>query len=373
MKRDYYEVLGVDRSADANTLKKAYRKLAQQYHPDRNPDDKQAEERFKEAAEAYEVLSDAERRRLYDQYGHEGLSRGGYGGFSGGMEDIFSNFGDIFDLFTGGGFGGGGGGRGRRGPAPGNDLRYDMHIDFMEAAKGVKKEISIPRPVACNRCHGEGSEPGSSSTTCVMCAGQGRVVSRNGFLTVQTTCPRCNGRGSVISNPCTKCNGAGRVREIDSFEITIPAGVDSGARLRVQGKGEDGERGAAPGDLYIFLHIKDHEFFQRDGADLLCEFPVTFCQAALGDSLKVPTLNGETDLDIPAGTQTGKVFTVRGEGLPLLRGGGRGDLKVQVRVITPTKLTEKARSLLEELAKEEGKNLHHKKGGLFEWLKEAIR
>ncbi len=342
-KRDYYEVLGVPRDADAATIKSAYRKLAIQHHPDRNPDDAQAEELFKEASEAYEVLSDADKRRTYDRLGHEGVRNSGFTGFSG-FDDIFSHFGDIFgDIF---GFGGGGG---ARRPRRGADLRLDLSISFEDAAGGVNKEVAIPRWENCARCNGTGAEPGTEPETCATCGGRGQVVHSQGLFMVRTTCPRCRGGGQIISSVCSACRGEGRIRVEKKVTVKIPAGVDEGTRIRIGGEGESGGQGMA-GDLYVFLHVEPHPLFERDGEDLHMELPVGMIQAALGDKVEVPTLEGDRSLKIPPGTQPGEVLRVSGAGVPRLRGRGRGDLVVHVRVVVPDKLSRRQKDLLCQFA-----------------------
>jgi molecular chaperone DnaJ len=350
-KRDYYEVLGVDRGATNSDLKKAYRKLALQFHPDKNPGDREAEEKFKEAAEAYEVLRDNQKRQIYDQYGHQGLEGSGFSGF-GGFEDIFSSFGDIFEDF----FGFGGGRRSRSRANRGSDLRYDMQLTFMEAAFGTEKKIDVEKAEVCTECEGAGAEPGTGVDTCPQCGGSGQVGRSQGFFTVRTTCGHCRGQGQVISNPCKTCKGRGKILARKKVSVRIPAGVDNGSRLRLTGEGEAGNFGGPHGDLYVFIHVEEHDFFQRDETSVLCQIPISFVQAALGDSVKIPTLNGETDLNIPKGTQPGDIFRLRGEGIPSLRNGHRGDQIVQVNVKTPTNLNKKQISLLKEFAAlEEGK------------------
>lgn len=350
-KRDYYEVLGVERSAAEGDLKKAYRKLALKFHPDRNPGDKQAEEKFKEAAEAYDVLRDARKRQIYDQYGHQGLEGSGFSGF-GGFEDIFSSFGDIFEDF----FGFGGGRRSRSRVQRGADLRYDMQLTFMEAAFGAEKEIDVEKAETCDVCQGSGAEAGTGVETCPQCGGSGQIGRSQGFFTVRTTCGQCRGQGQVISNPCKQCRGQGKVMARKKVSVRIPAGVDNGSRLRLSGEGEAGGQGGPHGDLYVFIHVQGHDFFKRDETNVICQIPISFVQAALGDSISIPTLNGETQLEIPKGTQPGELFRIRGEGIPSLRNGHRGDQIVQVAVKTPTNLNKKQVSLLKEFAAlEEGK------------------
>lgn len=350
-KRDYYEVLNVDRNASDADLKKAYRKLALQYHPDRNPGDAAAEEKFKEAAEAYDVLSDAQKRQLYDRFGHQGLEGSGFSGFSG-FEDIFSSFGDIFEDFFG--LGGGRGSRSRH--QRGADLRYDLSLDFLEAAFGVEKELTLDKMDTCQSCEGSGCEPGSQPETCNFCRGTGQMARSQGFFTVRTTCPHCRGTGQMISNPCHECRGTGQIKTRKTVSVKIPAGVDTGSRLRLTNEGEAGRQGGPRGDLYVFIHVEPHDFFERDNSDVICRVPLSFVQAALGDTISVPTLEGEKKLRIPKGTQYGDVFRFNGEGIPSLRTGRRGDQIIQVIIKTPTSLNKKQESLLKEFAKlESGK------------------
>jgi len=350
MKRDYYEVLGVTKTASLDDIKKAYRKIAKENHPDVKPNDKQAEERFKEATEAYAVLSNAEKKAKYDQYGHAGVDFNGqgFGGF-GDFSD-FSDFGlgDIFDMF----FGGGGGGSRRNGPVKGSDLRYDLSITLHEAAFGAKKEIEIPVSDTCSHCGGSGAASGTQASTCSQCKGTGQVksVQRTPFGQVATTraCTACNGQGKTIATPCEKCRGRGKVREVKKLEVNIPAGCEEGLSLRFSGKGEAGERGGPTGDLYVVMVVKPHEFFERNGNDIYCEIPITFVQAALGDEIDVPTIHGDVKMKIPEGTQTSKVFRIKGMGVPYRRGSGAGDQHVRVVVSTPSKLTENQKELLRE-------------------------
>lgn len=360
-KRDYYQVLGISRNATEAEIKKAYRQAALKYHPDKNPGDKEAEERFKEAAEAYAVLSDPEKRSLYDRYGHDALRGAGVGGF----EDIFSSFGDIFgDLFD---IGFGRSSRQRRtGPQRGSDLRYDLNISFMDAAMGTDKEIQIEKAESCGVCGATGASPGTGRTTCSACRGTGTVRRTQGFFTVSLTCNRCGGVGSFIEQPCVECKGSGRIRKKKRLNLKIPAGVDTGAQMRLQGEGEDGLRGGPSGDLYVFIHVEPHETFKRENDDIYCEVPITFTQAALGAEIEVPTLEGTTTLKIPAGTQTGKVFTIESVGIPHLRGQGRGDEYVRVVVKIPTQLTERQEELLREFAQISGDQVAPpKKPGFF--------
>jgi molecular chaperone DnaJ len=315
-KRDYYEILGIGRNAKDDEIKAAYRKLALKYHPDRNPGDKEAEDQFKEAAEAYEVLRDPQKRNIYDQFGHQGLEGTGFSGF-GGFEDIFSSFGDIFEDF----FGFNTGRRSRSRSRRGADLRYDLKLSFMEAAFGIEKELEIEKMAVCQVCYGDGSEPGTSPETCGYCHGTGQVSRNQGFFTVRSTCPHCRGTGQLIAHPCKNCRGSGHVKESKTVSVKIPSGVDTGSRLRLTGEGEPGPAGGPSGDLYVFLHVEPHEFFARDDTDIVCQVPVSFIQAVLGDTIKIPTLNGEKKLEIPKGTQPGEIFRFRGEGIPSLQNG----------------------------------------------------
>ncbi len=345
-KADYYETLGVDRGADEKELKSAFRKLAMKYHPDRNPDNPTAEQSFKELNEAYEVLKSEEKRAAYDRFGHAAFQNGGgqQGGFSG---DFGSSMGDIFEDIFGDMMGGrrrSSGGRER-----GADLRYNMEVTLEEAFEGKTAQIDIPSAVSCEECSGTGAQPGSSPSVCATCAGNGRVRASQGFFSVERTCPTCQGRGETISDPCGSCSGVGRVTKERSLSVNIPAGVEDGVRIRLTGEGEAGTRGGPTGDLYIFISIQPHEFFQRDGADLFCRIPVSMVTAALGGQFEVATLdNSKARVKIPEGTQTGKQFRLRGKGMPILRATNKGDLYIQVVTETPQKLSKKQRELLEE-------------------------
>jgi len=347
--RDFYEVLGIERTASVEEIKASYRKAALKWHPDRNPDNKHdAEAKFRECTEAYSVLSDQEKRQIYDTYGHAGLSNAGGGvDFNGTVfQDFHDIFGDFFgfeDLF------GGGGRRGRNRAQRGSDLRYDMSLTFEEAAAGVATKIKLPKQELCGACHGTGAKTGTGATSCQACGGRGQLAYQQGFFTITRTCPACQGAGQVIKERCTECRGNGRLEKEKTIELRVPAGVDTGTRLRVPGEGEAGANGGPSGDLYVVLEVKEHAFFERRGADLYCTIPVSIAQAALGTELSVPGLNGEEKLKIPEGTQSGAVFRIKGHGLPDPRGGGKGDLYYHVRVITPSKLNRDQRKLMEQL------------------------
>lgn len=373
-KRDYYEVLGLDKGADEAAIKKAYRKLAMKYHPDRNPGDKEAEEKFKEINEAYEVLSDPNKRARYDQFGHAGVGGNGQGGFEGfsgfgGFDDIF---GDIFDMF-GGGFGSS---RRRSGPQKGADLKYEFTISFEEAAFGADKEINITRHENCDKCHGTGAKAGTAKKTCPQCNGTGEIryaqrTPLGQFVNVKT-CDVCHGEGTIIEQPCEKCKGSGKIKRDRKIHMKIPAGVDNGSVIPLRGEGEPGIKGGPAGDLYIVIRVRPHEIFQRDGNDVLCEIPITFVQAALGDELIVPTLDGKVKYKIPEGTQSGTIFRLKGKGIPNIRGYGRGDHYVKVVVEVPKKLNEKQKELLRKFADEMGEDVHEQRKTFFDKVKDVF-
>lgn len=344
-KRDYYEVLGVQKNASETEIKRAYRRLAVKYHPDKNPGDKESEEKFKEAAEAYAVLSDSQKRSRYDQFGHSGMGGAGGAGFDPG----FTNIEDIFDLF---GFGDmfGGGGRGRSSVQRGADLRYDLQITLEEAATGKDEKLKIPRLESCEECDGKGTAKGTEPETCITCNGNGQTRYQQGFFSVMRTCSNCSGKGQIIKNPCNNCKGAGRIEKEKNLEVKIPAGVETGSRLRVSGEGEAGVNGGMKGDLYVFIHVAEHENFERQGSNLYTSAPISFTQAALGAEIKVKTLDGEEELKVPAGTQTGTVFRIKNQGMPSLSGGRKGELYVAVTLVTPKSLSKEQRKLLEQLA-----------------------
>jgi molecular chaperone DnaJ len=343
-KRDYYEILGVSKGIDAKELKKAYRKLAMKYHPDRNPDDKDADAKFKEATEAYEILGDQQKRAAYDQYGHAGVdpnaAGGGFGGGGGNFSDVFGDvFGDIF--------GGGGGGGGRRGgPQRGSDLRYTMDLSLEEAVRGIEKKIRVPTLTSCDPCGGSGAKPGTKPKTCGTCGGAGQVRMQQGFFSVQQTCPSCRGQGTMIDDPCNSCHGRGVKEETKTLSVKIPPGVDTGDRIRLSGEGEAGAMGGPAGDLYVQVSVREHELFHRDGRNLYCDVPISIVDAALGGELEIPTLDGRVKLKIPAETQSGKLFRLRGKGVTPVRGGTAGDLLCRVQVETPVNLNSNQKDLL---------------------------
>ncbi|MGQ8363995.1 molecular chaperone DnaJ [Glaciecola sp. 1036] len=365
-KRDYYEVLGVSKSASERDIKKAYKKLAMKYHPDRTSGDKALEEKFKEIQEAYEILTDERKRAAYDQYGHAGVDPNRGGGGYGGGADFGDIFGDVFgDIF--------GGGRGRQSRArQGADLRYNLEMTLEEAVRGKEVEIRVPTLVECEVCHGSGAKKGTSPTTCPTCKGNGQVQMRQGFFAVQQTCPTCSGKGKIVSDPCNSCRGQGRVEKTKTLSVKVPAGVDTGDRIRLTGEGEAGENGAPAGDLYVQVHVRDHDIFTRDGNNLYCEVPVGFTTAALGGEIEVPTLDGKVKLKITPETQTGKMFRMRGKGVKSVRSGAVGDLICKVVLETPVNLSSKQRELLEEFeATMKGSSEKHrpKEKGFFDGVK----
>ncbi|MFA7594302.1 MAG: molecular chaperone DnaJ [Thiohalobacteraceae bacterium] len=364
MKRDYYEVLGVEKNVSEAELKKAFRRLAQKHHPDRNPDDKESEEKFKEAKEAYDVLTDARKRAAYDQFGHAGVdpSMGGGGpggaGFGAGGASFADIFGDVFgDIFGGGGGGRGGGQRVYRGA----DLRYNLDLSLDDAVAGTTVKIRVPTLVQCTTCSGSGAKPGSKPETCTTCGGHGQVRMQQGFFSVQQTCPRCHGSGTMINDPCGTCHGHGRVRESKTLSVKVPAGVDTGDRIRLAGEGEAGENGGPPGDLYVQVRVKDHPIFKRDDNNLYCDVPISIVTAALGGEMEVPTLNGKVMLKIPPESQTGKLFRLRGKGVKPVRGGPVGDLLCRIMVETPVNLSARQKELLQEFhaTMEQGGSTHN--------------
>lgn len=371
-KRDFYEILGVSRSADEKELKKAYRKMAMKYHPDKNPDDKEAEEKFKEVNEAYEVLSDPQKRTIYDQYGEDGLKgqagfggAGGFEGFGGGFEDIFDMFGDVFGGRGGfGGFGGFGGSQ-RRGPRRGNDIRQSITIDFEEAVFGKKISLKVNRNEECDECHGTGAKEGTSKKTCSTCGGSGSVreVRQTPFgnMATERVCSTCKGTGEIIESPCGKCHGTGSVRKTKTIEVDIPAGIDDGQMMKLAGQGEYGDKGAPRGDLYLIVNVRPHKEFEREGFDIYLDMPITFVQAALGDEIEVPTIDGNVKYSIPEGTQSGTVFRLRGKGVQRMNSSSRGDQYVKVRVDIPRKLSDKQKEILRSFAEESGEKVSEQK------------
>lgn len=381
-KRDYYEVLGVSKTATQDELKKAYRKLARKYHPDLNKDNAEAAEKFKECNEAYSVLSDEQKRAQYDQFGHAAFENGGMGGGGGfGGAGGFGGFGgsgmeDIFDMFFGG-QGGRGGRSSKAGPQRGADLRFDLEISFEEAAFGLEKEINLYRDEVCDHCHGEGAEPGSKVETCPECSGSGYVrFTQNtmfGQMVNERPCSRCKGEGKIISEPCKECRGKGTVKRNKKLKVKIPAGVDNGSRLRVSNEGEAGAKGGPSGDLYVYLYVKPHKFFERDGTTVLCEVPINIVQATLGADIKVPTLDGQVTMKIPEGTQPGKVMRIKGKGIPSLRNSSRGDQLVRIKVVVPTKLSDKQKDALRKFADISKDNINPEEKSFMDKVKDFFK
>ncbi len=375
-KRDYYEVLEVGREASDTDIKKAYRKLAKQYHPDVNPGDKNAEAKFKEINEAYEVLSDQQKRSRYDQYGHAGVDPNSFGGAGAGFGDFdFGGIGDIFESFFGGsGFGRSS--RSRSGPQKGADLKYTIQLTFEESAFGVEKEITIHRHENCDSCSGTGAKPGTSPVTCKQCNGTGQIQYKQStpfgqFVNVKA-CDACRGEGKIITDPCPVCNGKGKVKKSIKRKIDIPAGIDDGQTISIRGEGEPGSKGGPAGDVYITVSVKPHAIFKRQGNDVVCEMPITFVQAALGAELEVPTLDGKVKYSIPEGTQTGSIFRLKSKGIPYLRGNGRGDQYVKVEIDVPKKLNEKQKEMLRNFAEISGDDVYEKRKGFFDKMKDAL-
>ena len=368
-KKDYYEVLGINRDASEDEIKKAYRKLAMKHHPDRNPDNPKAEEHFKEAKEAYETLSDGQKRAAYDQYGHAAFEAGGMGGgspFGAGAGAQGFDFSDIFGDIFGGGRGGGGGGRSN--VQRGADLRYNLEITLEQAARGTETQIRVPTMEECDTCHGSGAKPGTTPTTCTTCGGHGQVRMQQGFFSIQQTCPRCHGNGKMISSPCKSCSGSGRIKQHKTLAVKIPPGVDNDDRIRLSGEGEHGINGGPSGDLYVVIHVKAHAVFQRDHNDLHCEMPISFSTAALGGEIEIPTLDGKAHIKIPAETQSGKVFRLRGKGIKGVRSSTHGDLHCHVIVETPVNLTDRQRELLREFESINDLNSEHHNPRAKSWM-----
>ncbi len=375
-KRDYYEVLGVDKNASDADIKKAYRKLAKQYHPDVNPGNKAAEAKFKEVNEAYEILSDSQKRSRYDQFGHAGTDPNGFGGFGGGFGDFdFGGIGDIFETF----FGGAGFGRpskSKSGPQKGADLKHMMEISFEEAAFGCEKEIVLNRLENCPTCSGTGAKPGTSSSVCKHCNGSGQIQYKQNtpfgqFVNIKT-CDVCHGEGKVITDPCNKCGGKGKTRKSVKIKINVPAGIDDGQTISLRGEGEQGLRGGPTGDLYISIKVRPHPLFQRQGNDVICEMPITFTQAALGAELEVPTLDGKVKYSMPEATQTGTIFRIKGKGIPYLRGNGRGDQYVKVNIEVPKRLNERQKAILKEFSELSGDDVHEQRKSFFNKMKDVL-
>lgn len=369
-KADFYDVLGVERGADDKAIKSAFRKKAMQFHPDRNPGDADAEAKFKEVNSAYEALKDPQKRAAYDRYGHAAFEQGGPGGQGGFNGDFGASMSDIFEDI----FGDFMGGRSRRGPNNrGADLRYNLEVTLEEAFAGKTVEVDIPTSVVCDTCSGSGAKPGSVPTTCGTCGGVGKVRAAQGFFTIERTCPACQGRGQIITDPCSDCSGSGRRQEERSLSVNIPAGIEDGTRIRLAGEGEAGERGGPTGDLYIFVSLKPHDFFQRDGADIFCRVPISLTTAALGGQFDVPTVDGgKTRVKVPEATQTGRQFRLRGKGMSVLRAKQRGDMFIQVDVETPANLTRRQRELLEEFERESSANNNPKSHGFFARMRDFI-
>lgn len=380
-KRDYYEVLEVTRTATSDEVKKSYRRLAVKFHPDKNPNDPHAEERFKELGEAYDVLMDPDKRAAYDRFGHGAFAQGHAGPGAGGFHDPFDIFREVFGSAGGGAgggifeqfFGGGGAPRDREGRQRGADLRYDLQISLEEAAFGCTKEIEVTKLDACKHCAGSGAEPGSRASTCSTCGGRGQVIASRGFFQVSQTCPRCRGTGQIVEKPCKKCEGDGRLENTSPIKLTIPAGIDDGSRLRSSRNGEAGIRGGTPGDLYVVIHVKEHSVFEREEDNLYCEVPISFATATLGGEIRVPTLEGQASLKIPPGTQSATIFKLRGKGVPTLNSSVRGDLLVRVMVEVPTRLNHDQRRKLEEFAASMGDENSPLHKSFFEKAKEFFR
>ncbi len=377
-KRDYYEVLGVQKGASDAELKKAYRNLAKKYHPDVNPGNKEAEAKFKEANEAYEVLSDPQKRSRYDQFGHAGTDPNGFGGGAGGFSDFdFGGIGDIFETFFGGSGFGGGRSRSKRGPQKGADIKYSMEISFEEAAFGIEREINVSRMEVCSKCTGTGAKPGTNASTCQHCNGTGQVqIKQNtpfGQFINTKTCDVCKGEGKIITDPCPACNGKGKLRNNVKLKINVPAGIDDGQTISLRGEGDPGSKGGPNGDLFLNIRVRPHPLFKRQGNDVVCEVPITFTQAALGAELEVPTLDGKVKYTVPEGTQTGSVFRLKGKGIPFLRGNGRGDQYVKVNIDVPKKLNEKQKAILKEFAELSGDEVHEQRKGFFDKMKDAFK
>ncbi|HSG33774.1 MAG TPA: molecular chaperone DnaJ [Sphingomonadaceae bacterium] len=367
---DYYELLQVERTADDRTIKSAYRKLAMEFHPDRNPGNAEAEARFKAISEAYDCLKDPQKRAAYDRYGHAAFRNGGPGGFGGSRGGAdFADLGDIFETIFGNAFGGGG----RQQPRRGADLRYDLEVTLEEAFHGKQAQVEVEVSVACDTCGGTGAEPGTARRTCNLCSGRGKVRAQQGLFVIERPCPTCHGNGQVIEKPCRECRGEGRVDEMQALDVNVPQGVDNGTRIRLAGKGEAGPQGAPPGDLYIFVHVKPHAVFQREGTALFTVVPISFSTAALGGKIEIPGLDGETsEIEIPAGIQSGKQLRKRGAGMPVLQSRGRGDLVVEIKVETPTKLTKEQKAILEQFRETETGEECPESAGFFAKIKGAF-